>query len=206
MTFPRPGDIAEVLSAHGHDDAPTLDALLDGFYRATRTLDGLDAPPEDPGVWWWSTWLGGAGVPGPVARDAAPNLVDRLRWVHRLEGVIETLHGLRDRGIPVAVVSNASGHVATELEEIGASPYLSAIIDSSVVGVAKPDPRIFALALEQLGVEAADAVHVGDVYSIDVTGAIAAGVRPVHLDPFALYDHGEQRIGRLTDLLDLIDG
>jgi putative hydrolase of the HAD superfamily len=53
-----------------------------------------------------------------------------------------------------------------------------------VVGHAKPAPEIFRVALEKLGVAADDAVHIGDTAWADVDGARAAGVRPLHLDPF----------------------
>jgi putative hydrolase of the HAD superfamily len=56
-----------------------------------------------------------------------------------------------------------------------------------VVGVAKPDPAIFRLALDRLGVPASAAVMVGDVPSIDIDGARAAGVRAVLIDPLDLH-------------------
>jgi putative hydrolase of the HAD superfamily len=60
------------------------------------------------------------------------------------------------------------------------------VVDSAVVGVAKPDPAIFGIALEALGVPASGTVlHVGDSLRYDVAGALAAGLEPVHLDPHA---------------------
>jgi putative hydrolase of the HAD superfamily len=54
-----------------------------------------------------------------------------------------------------------------------------------VVGVAKPDPAIFRIALDALGVPASDTVlYVGDSLRYDVAGAIAAGLQPVHFDPY----------------------
>ena len=61
------------------------------------------------------------------------------------------------------------------------------IVDSAVAGVAKPDPAIFGIALEALGVPASKTVlHVGDSVRYDVAGALAAGLQPVHLDPFGV--------------------
>jgi len=57
------------------------------------------------------------------------------------------------------------------------------VIDSAVVGVEKPDPRIFRLALAQAGVPPSAAVYVGDLYSVDVVGARRAGLDAVLLDP-----------------------
>jgi putative hydrolase of the HAD superfamily len=84
------------------------------------------------------------------------------------------------------------------------------VIDSAVVGVSKPDPRIFALALDALGLPGADRgaiVHVGDSLRYDVAGALAAGVRPLHLDPhgFCPAPVGHEHLRRLADLLALVD-
>ena len=56
-----------------------------------------------------------------------------------------------------------------------------------MVGVEKPDPRIFHLALERAGVAAAEAVYVGDLYSVDVVGARAAGLSAILMDPGACW-------------------
>ena len=93
---------------------------------------------------------------------------------------LETLRGL---GLRLAVVSNSNGSVARLLESLGLTRWLDAVVDSGVVGFEKPDPRIFHHAAAALGVEPADAVHVGDLYSVDVVGARAAGVRAILLDP-----------------------
>ena len=76
------------------------------------------------------------------------------------------------------------------------------MLDSSVVGVAKPDPRIFAIALERLGVAPEHAIHVGDTPAADVDGAIAAGVTPVLVDPYD--DHAELAVTRVASLADVV--
>jgi putative hydrolase of the HAD superfamily len=58
------------------------------------------------------------------------------------------------------------------------------VVDSHVVGIEKPDPRIFTIALDALGIDATDAVYVGDTVFFDVEGARAAGLLPVHVDPY----------------------
>jgi putative hydrolase of the HAD superfamily len=52
-----------------------------------------------------------------------------------------------------------------------------------VVGAAKPDPRIFEVALARAGVARAEAVHIGDTLTQDAAGAEAAGITPIHFDP-----------------------
>ncbi len=85
------------------------------------------------------------------------------------------LERLRHR-VAVGVISNFYGNVDRLLAEAGIGG-LATIIDSNRVGVSKPDPRIFALALEQLGCAPAEALHAGDSFDKDVRGARAAGWR-----------------------------
>jgi putative hydrolase of the HAD superfamily len=93
----------------------------------------------------------------------------------------------RARGLQTACISNSNGTVATILEGLGLGRHLDFVIDSSRVGVEKPDPRIFRIALERAGVTAAEAVYVGDLYSIDVIGARAAGMTAILMDPGACW-------------------
>jgi FMN phosphatase YigB (HAD superfamily) len=86
-----------------------------------------------------------------------------------------------------ACISNSNGTVAAILEGLDLARHLDFIIDSSQVGVEKPDPRIFHIALERAGLAAAEAVYVGDLYSIDVVGARAAGLSAILMDPGACW-------------------
>lgn len=120
-------------------------------------------------------------------RLRSPGESNRLwRWV--LPGVPEALASLRDQGLRLLVVSNSDGSVERGLVEVGLRGYFSAVVDSSIVGFEKPDPRIFEHALERAGVVAPRALHVGDLYHADVTGARAAGVNALLLDPFGDWD------------------
>jgi putative hydrolase of the HAD superfamily len=65
-----------------------------------------------------------------------------------------------------------------------------------VVGVEKPDPRIFRLGLRAAGVGAAEAVYVGDLYSVDVLGARTAGLDGVLLDPHGFWAPRDCRLAR----------
>jgi HAD superfamily hydrolase (TIGR01509 family) len=99
-------------------------------------------------------------------------------------GALETLRGL---GLRLAVVSNSNGSVARLLEALDLARRVDAVVDSGVVGVEKPDPRIFRRAAAALGVEPGEAVHVGDLYSVDVLGARAAGAGAILLDPYGAW-------------------
>lgn len=96
-----------------------------------------------------------------------------------MPGALETVAGLRARGLELAVVSNWDIGLAEHLERIGASRHFSTIVTSAEAGAAKPDPAVFGLALGRLGVEPARALHVGDEPE-DEKGARAAGLRFAH--------------------------
>jgi putative hydrolase of the HAD superfamily len=111
-------------------------------------------------------------------------------WTRIVPGSREALMAIATTGVKLAIVSNADGGVEAQLAadgicQMGAGDgvEMDAILDSSVVGVAKPDPRIFEIALERLGVSPDHAIHVGDTPAADAVGARAAGVTPVLIDP-----------------------
>ena len=86
---------------------------------------------------------------------------------------------LRAGGARLAVVSNWDVSLHDVLERTHLRALVDAVVISAVLGVAKPDPAIFRVALERLGASAAEAIHVGDSVEHDVAGARAAGVEAV---------------------------
>jgi putative hydrolase of the HAD superfamily len=157
-----------------------------------------------------------AGVPDDRLDDATAELLAEFgrggAWVRVIPGSADALRGLADLGLALGIVSNADGTVEAQLRDDGicqvgpgAGVQVGTVIDSGVVGVSKPDPAIFLLALARLGVEPARAVHVGDTPAADVEGARAAGVRPVLVDPFDLHpEAGCTRVPSLAGLVDLL--
>lgn len=110
-------------------------------------------------------------------------------WPH--DDNIVAFHQLAASGMPVAIVSNNDGTAAAQMLQHGVCqvgpgdlPAVAAIVDSAVIGVWKPQPEIFAPALEALGVVPDRALCVGDTHHADVVGAMAAGMQVVQLDPF----------------------
>lgn len=81
----------------------------------------------------------------------------------------------------LGVVSNFYGNVDVLCEEAGLAASLDAIVDSARVGIRKPDPGIFQLALDRLGVVAAEAAFVGDSCERDLRPAQGLGMRTVWL-------------------------
>lgn len=75
----------------------------------------------------------------------------------------------------LAVISNFYGNIETVLEELSLKKYFTSIVDSAVVGIRKPDPKIFEIALNELGVSPIDAVMIGDSYDNDIKPAKSLG-------------------------------
>lgn len=104
-------------------------------------------------------------------------------WTRRDPAAAPALARAKAAGVIVGVISNSNGTAAQILEATGLAPRIDFVLDSAVVGVEKPDPRIFRLGLERAGVTAGEAAYVGDLYSVDVLGARAAGLAGVLIDP-----------------------
>lgn len=109
---------------------------------------------------------------------------------------------LRERGIALGVVSNSDGRVEDALRAAGLRDYFDVVIDSSIAGVEKPDPRIFIAALESLGIAASDALYVGDVHEVDVVGAHAAGLAAALVGPNAAGVPDVRSAATVADLVD----
>jgi FMN phosphatase YigB (HAD superfamily) len=136
---------------------------------------------------------------GPVLRGEPGNAKRLWSWI--IPGVPEALAALRRGGYRLFAVSNSDGSAEAGLVQSGLRAPLEAVIDSHYVGFQKPDPRIFAHALEVAGADPRRTLHVGDMYAADVVGARAAGVHALLLDPFGDWDHVDcQRVADLSEL------
>jgi putative hydrolase of the HAD superfamily len=119
--------------------------------------------------------------------------------------VDRVLEELRRQGVKLAVVSNSDGRLEELLDRFALCRYFDAILDSTVEGVEKPDPEIFRIAAERVGAAPQRAVHVGDLYWVDVVGARAAGVEPVLIDPAGLWPQSDcVKIRDLTAVPELV--
>jgi putative hydrolase of the HAD superfamily len=92
-------------------------------------------------------------------------------------GALALLRALRARGVPAVVVTNnLTAEQREKLRVCGLDGLVDALVVSEEVGVQKPDPRIFELALARAGCGPAEAAMLGDAWAVDVEGARAAGI------------------------------
>jgi putative hydrolase of the HAD superfamily len=158
---------------------------------------------------WWRDVVSGAFV-GLRFNDFEKFFSDLFCYFARADSwelfpdVTPALNGVRARHLRLAVVSNFDSRLAQICEGLGIARFFDAVVMSSQAGCAKPDPRIFATALERVGVRADEALHVGDSESLDVEGAEAAGVRALLLDRAAKTSDPGRRIGDLREVLTLL--
>lgn len=177
--------------------------LLEAGHAAGLAALGLEPRPELTAR-WRDAYLPLLWVPGTLEEIEYPALVRRLLEESgidadeaRLETFLEAEHAawrparqlastthalleaLRDRGLRLALVSNAVDPPALlhrDLEQLGIAERLDAAVFSSEVGWRKPHPALFEHALAALGVEPAAALFVGDTLAADVAGAGALGM------------------------------
>lgn len=89
----------------------------------------------------------------------------------------EVLDELKKQHIPMVLVSNFYGNVEAVLHEFGFTPYFKAVIESARVGIRKPDPRIYELGVEALGLAPEEVVVVGDSFPKDIVPAKTLGCK-----------------------------
>lgn len=162
------------------------------WYEARRRIESVAgvSPDEFDEAWESCRRL---RETGPI-RDAVATLGwsdDAVETVLRLrreftrralvprDGAVETIEALRGRGLRVGLISVCTEEVAELWPETPFAPLVEEPVFSCSVGMTKPEPEIYLLACEKLGVEAADAVFVGDGANDELAGAERVGMRAV---------------------------
>jgi putative hydrolase of the HAD superfamily len=107
----------------------------------------------------WEEWRD--SLAATAGAEAAGAFFD-LAAVAVDDDVLAVVRALRARGVVVALVSNATSRLAAELDHHGLTREFDHVFNSSELGVAKPDPRVFELVCERMGVAPADCFFVDD--------------------------------------------
>lgn len=208
--LPDPTVMGPLLKYHGGDDA--IDTHRRAHYKGMAAKSAAGAQEK-----FWhdynEAYVRAVGVPEARVQVAAIELEhtrNAYTWRWPIPESLRAVQALHAVGMPIGVVSNASGQIAEVLERSGVcqegdGPHtpMRVIIDSHVVGVAKPDPRIFDFALVHFAeFERSRIAYVGDSVTMDVGGARAAGLHPILLDPYD--DHPGADFDRITTLEELV--
>ncbi len=214
LVLPDPDVLGPLLAYYGGD--PSVGAHRRAHYAAmaakSRSGTGETVWDEYNGA-----YVRALGVPDHDLEEAAL-VLGRTRnphlWRWPVPDSVDALRSLATIGVPMGVVSNASGQIEETLRRSGVCQVgagegteMRVVIDSHVVGVAKPDPLIFEPALAHFaGIARERIAYVGDSVTMDIGGARAAGLHAVLLDPYDDHlDADFERIARLEDLLALVE-
>ncbi|MDH6111838.1 putative hydrolase of the HAD superfamily [Kitasatospora sp. MAP12-15] len=118
-------------------------------------------------------------------------------------GAVQTLSRLHQGGLRIGLVSNCSSDVRSMLDSSALAPLLDTTVLSAEAGLMKPDPAIFRLAAERLGVDSSACLYVGDGNDNELDGAAQAGMAPILLDLAEGHPWAGARISTLADVLPL---
>lgn len=184
-----------------------------GHYVAMAAMDRATSDAED-----FTDYLGGflAEVAVPEAdRARAHDVLDAVLktpvWCQPVPGSRAGVRKLAEAGLRLAVTSNSDGTIADHLVRHewvqvgdGVGVPVEVITDSGIVGVAKPDARVFRATIDALDLAPDRILHIGDSVHYDVEGGAAVGLLTVHMDPFGLCAAtSHPHVRALGELLDL---
>lgn len=208
LVLPDPTVIAPLLAYYGADSS--IDAHRRAHYAGMKAKSDVGAS-ETTWAPYNEAYVAAVGV-DPVDQVEAALVFDGARhaplWRWMIPETRSALDVLAVDGVPMGVVSNASGQIAAILAretcQVGPGVHVEmrCVIDSHVVGVAKPDPAIFDHALAYFAeFERSRIAYVGDSVTMDIGAATAAGLHPILLDPFDHHVGADfERIRSVADL------
>lgn len=179
---------AEIAARHGIErTAAELDAAFPAAFAAARSAWRVPYGADDEdAVRFWARVMDGAfghGLPTELVWDAYDAFAEKSRW-RVLPGAREALALAREAALPLAVVSNFDRRLVGLLEAHGLTPF-TAVVTSTAVGRAKPDPAPLLEACRRMGVPPARVLHIGDSEREDGAMCAAAGARWLRADPVA---------------------
>lgn len=218
LIYPRVEELAQDLRAQGYP------AEVEDFHAAERTgkekLDEWLWPqirvgevPRTIDHFYWGAYLRALverirapeSEHGRLMHRVADGFRDITLWSRVLPETHPYLEKLRSQGYFLGVISNSIGTMEEQLARLGLTRHFDTVLDSAVVGVEKPHPEIFTIALNRAKVQASEAIFVGDTHATDIGGAQLAGLRGVLIDRVGAYPQAAcPRITSLPELESLI--
>lgn len=193
------GSVGEVYGELAHRlgvevDVEALDVAFGDCFKAAPPcafpgIDSLDLPSYEY-EWWRSIATQTFQRVGAI--DLFPDFEEFFAelyhyfatakpWIVYAD-VLPALRSWQQQGIELGIVSNFDTRLYPVLEQLQLTPFFTSITISSEVGAAKPEPAIFAVALEKHNCEPTAAWHIGDSTLEDYQGAKASGLRGIWID------------------------
>lgn len=210
LVLPDPTVLAPLLAYFGGDDG--IESHRRAHYVGMKAKSDSSADETS----WNAYDLAYVAAIGVAQTDCveAAEVLGRTRYHHTWRWIIpesrSALERLAQAGVPMGVVSNANGQIeamlARGVAQVGPGAHIDmrVIVDSQVVGVAKPDPAIFDHALPAFAeFDRARIAYIGDSVTMDIAASSAAGLHPILLDPYE--DHVGADFERISSLHDLAD-
>lgn len=157
------------------------------------------------------TWLSGQRLFPPSqieekAQETARRCYEAARdCIKEVKHVLEIL----SRQYPIVLVSNFYGNIETVLQDFGIRGYFKGVIESAVVGIRKPDPRIFEQGAKKLGLKPEETLVIGDSYRKDILPAESIGCQVLWLKGKGWTEEEDRLlhpniITRLEDILSIL--
>jgi len=210
LVLPDPTVLGPLLAYYG--GSPDVDRHRRAHYAAMAVKSAQGAQELD-WVEYDRAYVAAVGVADddiPDAAEALGRTRTALLWRWPIPESCAALAELHAAGVPLGVVSNASGQIEAVLRrsrvcqvDDGPGTPVRCVVDSALVGVAKPDPKIFDHAeVHFAGIPRERIAYVGDSVTMDIGGATAAGLHPILLDPHD--DHPDAPFERIEVLSDLL--
>lgn len=122
-----------------------------------------------------------------------------------LPGVLELLDSLKGRGYKLGVISNNDGRTEEKCAEVGIRDHFDVILDSTNLGMVKPDSRIFHYALDRLGISPGEALYIGDLYGSDVLGGRDAGLDVIWFNGRKIEKFNDAEVTEVSELSEIVD-
>jgi FMN phosphatase YigB (HAD superfamily) len=209
LVLPDPTVLGPLLAYYGGD--PSVESNVRAHYAGMAAKSAAGS-----GEAFWEEYnqcyvrsIGVVDVDVAAAAESLHRTRNAFLWRWPIPESQKALAALTAAGMPLGVVSNASGQIADVLTrsgvcQAGDGPFvpMRVVVDSHLVGVAKPDPRIFDHALPYFeGIEPNAIAYVGDSVTMDIGAARAAGLHPILLDPYD--DHPGAAFERIRSLIEL---
>ncbi len=168
-----------------------------------------DEIPKQIDFYFWGEYLREfirrLGTPENARGELTQRLIEGFQniqlWSRVMPETPALLERLEAQGYYLGVISNSTGALEGQLVRLGLARYFKTILDSAIVGIQKPHPEIFNLALERAAVQGSEAIYVGDTNATDMGGAQLAGLTGVLIDSVGAYP--DAACPRITSLVEL---